>query len=358
MTSSCAIIPEQCGGATLLVALALLIASIALALALGHTSALEQRMARNSLLAEQTRQAANAGLNYGLAVLKRARPTWFVAPDGNEIAAPDSTPPAFTSHSGDSFAINIAFVRDPRWQGYMLVRADASPASAPEVEMQAAQFVRPLGVLTASGEDAAPLLVDGCAELASMQDIYPFAADGATPGRALATSGPAACSETQDVNLHGGHVQGEAFDSGTIWEHVFTLSREEFQALAQSQHDHPAAQRDYWWATDADLSGGAWRRSLGSAARPVVLVIPADLGCPAFSGGTQIVGMVFIEADCSGGPAWGDVRIYGSLVLRGTIDQLGPATRLLHISQAPGAAIRIEPPPLEVLRLAGTWRDF
>lgn len=363
MTNCCVHYPDhfphqQRGGATLLVALALTIALVALAIALGHTSALEQRMARNSLLAEQTRQAANAGLNYGLATLKAARPTWLTAPDGTELATPNSTPPLLTSHTGDSFALNITFMRDPRWRGYILARSSAAPASDPDVEAHVTQFVRPLGVLTAAGEDAPPLLVDGCVDLTQVNDIYPDAADGTAPGVALATSGAAACNRVGGANLHGGHIQADAFADGARWDHLFTLNREALHSLAQTQADDPTDQRDYWWARSSDLSGGDWRTSLGTATRPIVLIIPAELGCPAFSGGTQIVGLVFIEADCSGGPAWGDARIYGNLSLSGDIAQLGPTTRLLHISHAPGHPVRIEPPPLDVLRLAGSWRDF
>ncbi|MFA7387773.1 MAG: hypothetical protein WCZ87_08950, partial [Thiohalobacteraceae bacterium] len=79
---------------------------------------------------------------------------------------------------------------------------------------------------------------------------------------------------------------------------------------------------------------------------------------PRFSGGAEIVGLVFIEADCTGAPGWGEVRIYGSLVVNGQFASLGPGSRLFDIGQLPGAPASIELPPLGVTLLAGSWKDF
>ncbi len=339
----------------MLVGLALVIVLVALAVSLGHTSALEQRMARNTLLANQTRQAAQSGLDYGLAWLKQQRPEWLTATNGRDVAAPDRNPPPITNSNGETFAINLTFERAAEWRGFIFVQASASPASAPEIEARVSQFARPIGVLTANGEDAPPLIVDGCADLTQANDVYPRAAD--TPGvtgPAVASSSNADCIDVGSTNLHGGAVRGESFAPGELWDHLMAVSREEFQTLA-AEH---GSSGDYHWATAADLNAGNWRRSLGRPERPVVLIIPTELGCPRFSGGARIVGLIMVEADCGGAPSWGDVQIFGSLAIGGGFDALGPSSRLYHISLAPAGPDTLEPPPLDVVVRAGGWRDF
>lgn len=351
---------RQRGAASLLIGLALVAAIVALAAGLGHTVALEQRMARNTVLAAQTREAAIAGLGYARAALVQARPAWTLMADGRELATTRRNAPPLHTHAGDRFAINIGFERRPLWRGYIRTEVRAAPAAEPDIEARVSQFLLPLGVLTAAGEEAPPLVVDGCADLSRATDLYPLGADEATAGPVLSSSVDATCAHLGSVNLHGGIVQGHAFAPGTLWNQLMSVSRDELHTLAAAQAAAgvPPRLRDYWWATAADLADGAWRTSLGSARRPIVLVIPTELGCPAFGGGAQLIGLVLIEADCGGGPAWGDVRLYGSLAVRGAFGRLGPTSRLLHISHAPGAPRRIEPPPLGVVAFAGSWKDF
>lgn len=352
--------PRQRGAATLLIGLVLVMLSVALAVSVAHTTVLEQRMARNSLLASQSGEAANAGLGFGSAWLIRHRPAWIVLPGGEEIATPDRNPPGLSTGSGGEFAVNLTFERRAEWQGFIRVEATAAPASAPEIEARVSQFLRPTGVLTHAGETAPPLLVDGCADVSAAGAIYPAGADTPGAGPAVASSAEAAC--IAGGPLHGGTLTGEAFAAGALWEHVFSVGRDELQALAgeQAAAELPHEERDYWWASAADLTAGDWRLDLGSPERPIVLVIPAELGCPRFAGGVRLVGVVLIEAECLDAPAWGDVHIYGTLALAGTVNftNLGPGSRLLHISHAPGSPDRIEPPRLDVLTLAGSWRDF
>lgn len=359
--------PRQRGAATLLIGLVLVMVSVALAISVAHTAVLEQRMARNSLLASQSGEAASAGLGFGGAWLIRHRPDWIALPGGEEIATPDRNPPGLSTGSGGEFAVNLTFERRAEWQGFIRVEATASPASAPEIEARVSQFLRPTGVLTHAGETAPPLLVDGCADVSAAGGLYPEDANTPGAGVAAATSADAACVVGTAGTLHGGVLAGEAFAPGALWSHVFSVGREELRMLAaeQAAAELPPEERDYWWAGAADLTAGDWRLDLGSPERPIVLIIPAELGCPRFTGGVRLVGVVLIEAECLGAPVWGDMRIYGTLALAGSVDfaNLGPGSRLLHISHVPSASMpsapdRIEPPRLDILPLAGSWRDF
>ncbi len=352
-------LPAQRGATTILISLTLVLACVLLTISVAQTVTLETRMARNALLASQARLAAQAGLNYASSWLKHTRPSWLPAADGSDIAAPDSNPPNLASASGGDFAINIGYERRDEWAGYLRVSASAIPAQAPEIEALASQFIRPSSALTWAGESAPPLLVDGCADLSGSSDLYPANADSDNAGVVLQSSATLACTDIGASNLHGGSLQAEAFAAGSLWQQVFSISRDEFAALAADQQSLAIEQREYWWATASDLTGGEWRSSVGSPDRPILLVIPDALGCPRFSGGALIVGVVLIEADCSGAAAWGDVQLYGSLAVTGNFAALGPGSRLAHISEHPDdGPARIEAPLLDVIVLAGSWKDF
>ena len=350
---------RQRGAVTVLIGLTLVLICVMLVIGVAQTTTLETRMARNSLLANQTRQAALAGFNYGAAWLKTHRADWLVLADGSEVATPTTNPPAIRSGDGDSFAINVTFERRTEWAGYLHVKSSAVPGNAPEVEAIVSQFLRPSSALTWAGEIASPLVVDGCADLSGTSDLYPLHADSDTVGVAITSSVGVSCLSLGSANTHGGLVLGAAFPVGELWKYLLSVSREEFQTLAAAQTAHEPGQRDYWWATSADLNSGEWQLSLGSLERPIVLVIPSELGCPRFSGGPQLVGLVLIEADCTGAASWGDVRVYGSLGVSGNFTSLGLGSRLFHISEYPGGGpARIEPPLLDIIQLAGSWKDF
>jgi hypothetical protein len=349
----------QRGAVTVLIGLTLVMICVMLVIGVAQTTTLETRMSRNSLLANQARQAALAGFNYGAAWLKTHHADWLSVPDGSEVATPTTNPPMIVSGDGDSFAINVTFERRAEWAGYLRVESSAVPGNAPEVEAIVSQFLRPSSALTWAGETAPPLVVDGCADLSGASDLYPLNADSDAVGAAISSSSAVTCLTLGTVNTHGGSLSGDVFPAGGLWSHLLSVSRDEFQTLAATQSDAEPSQRDYWWATAADLNNGEWQLSLGSPQRPIVLIIPAELGCPRFSGGAQLVGLVLIEADCTGAAGWGDVRLYGSLGVSGDFASLGPGSRLFHIGEFPGGgAARIEPPPLDIILLAGSWKDF
>lgn len=354
---------QQAGGASLWVSLALIIASLTLSLAVAHSIAMEQRMARNNVLLEQARWAAMAGLNFAAATLQQTRPDWLPAPTGVQQASVAQNPPLLYSQGGDSFAVNITYQRALHWNGYIFTQASAAAASSPEIEVQVSQFQRPLGVLSPAGEAAPPLVVDGCAQLRAAIELLPWQTDRGAAGTALASSGAADCTQLGQANVQAGQVRAQAFPADGMWDYLFAVGREEFRALAAADRQRPAPQRNYWWARATDLRAGQWRTSLGSVEQPVILLIPRELGCIAFGGGARIIGLVFIEAPCGQGPAWGPLRLYGSLALAGETPRFAAGSQLSHISHATATPALsrpwyIEPPPLDVIRVAGSWRDF
>jgi hypothetical protein len=107
-----------------------------------------------------------------------------------------------------------------------------------------------------------------------------------------------------------------------------------------------------------DLQNGQWTYALGTSQHPVVLVFPANLGCPAITAGTIIVGIVFYESDCtlSNHPLHGE--IYGTMAINGSLGVYSENLKLAHISQASQPEVGLKFPILKIPRLMGTWRDF
>ena len=330
---------RQRGSGTLLVALMLVFSITALLFGVAQGTAEGQRSSR--LLGQQqaARLAAEAGLAWGRRWLIERPVSWLPAGGGLEIAAPGRAAPPLPAPDGDRFGINVAFRRhaaDPR---FVQLVADAQLRGIPELHARVSAWVRPASVLSRAGEQAPPLVVDGCLTRPhSGADIRPQGLFGPRPGPALASS----------------------FPRGGLWDHLFAVTRGELQRLAGDEvtRGMPPGARRYWWATPADLAAGQWRRSLGSPSAPVVLVFPAALGCPQLGGGAQIHGLVVIEAACAGGPPWGHFRLFGTLAVGGDLQRLSPGVRLAHIEQAAGRPARLDLPIIEAPQVPGSWRDF
>ncbi|WP_297528585.1 hypothetical protein [Thiohalobacter sp.] len=352
---------RQRGSGTLLVALMLLFSITALLFDVAQGTGESQRASR--LLAQQqaARAAAEAGLAWGRRWLIERPVAWLPAGGGLEIGAPGRAAPALPAPDGDRFGINVAFARhaaDPR---FVRVVADAQLRGIPEIHGRVSAWLRPASVLTRAGEQAPPLVVDGCLSRPhSGADVRPQGLFSLQPGTALASSGPAGCHAPGAANLRGGAIQGGAFTGGGLWAHLFAVSRAELQQLAADEvaRGLPPAARRYWWATAADLAAGQWRRSLGRPTAPVVLVFPAALGCPQLGGGAQVHGVVVIEAPCPGGPPWGHFTLFGTLAVGGNLNRLSPGVRLAHIEQAAGQPPRLALPIIEAPQVPGSWRDF
>jgi Tfp pilus assembly protein PilX len=352
---------SQQGVATLTVSLTLLTAITLLSIAFAHSEMMEQRITNNQLRASEAAQAAEAGLAFGRAWLSRYRARWRDTGTATQSSIPDSDAPRIQGNHGDTFVIGVTFQRTALQPYYVKIRADARARSEPGLIASTEAYVRPQTVLSQTGEASPPLVIDGCIPVVTgTPDIYPRHADSADATVAIASSGNGGCLNLDALDLHGGDAQIQAFLPGQAWEYVFRISKSEMKALADAEQgaNLPTTQRSYWWATTTDLVGRTWTRSLGSPDNPVVLVVPAHMDCPRLGAGTVIYGVVFVEGGCEGTADWGSARIYGALVIEGTLGQLSPKLRLAHISVASINHEELLLPLIGAPMVPGTWKDF
>ena len=342
---------RQRGAATLVVALGLLVAVSGLVLAVARTRLTEQRLTGNDIHHLREHLAAQALLEYGIARLAADawRLDWPAAADGWQRRAL-AVPAGLIDTTAGETVIDLA--RRIEAPAFIRVRSRAGA-----VRME--QWVRPLGILSPAGEQAPPLLTTGCPAAASSAAIYPRGANGPRPAAAVWSFAGARCRPVPWPDLHGGGVRLREMPRDGLWSMLFSVDREAFRALADADADRPWSQRRYVRAAAGDLAAGAWRRSLGSSARPVALVFPADLGCPPLGAGVRITGVVFYAGDCSATETPGaGARITGTLVFAGRPGRLAGTATLLHVSEAADPKPVLPFPTLRAPRLPGSWADF
>jgi hypothetical protein len=108
----------------------------------------------------------------------------------------------------------------------------------------------------------------------------------------------------------------------------------------------------------ADLVNGRWTQSLGRPDRPVVLYFPPQVGCPEFSPGVRIYGIVFIDSSCKSPIARMRLDIFGSLIINGDFNAGSAGLQLNHIQAADKRRTLLDFPVLRSLKIPGSWRDF
>lgn len=347
----------QRGAATLTIALALIMAITMLSYAVAYTANTEQRMTQNDQLRQDSLQAAEAGILYSLQWLGTQRPDWIEVED-RLLFSPSV--PSLTTATRDSFAFNIVFEAEDDNDRFIHVTSDACAANTPEICSRISLYAKPISILTDKGERAPPLILDGCVTASSGQPrLLPDPAS-TNPVSAI-SSHSASCLDPTLLNLGTGRTIGNAFAPNQLWQQLFGISREEFQTLADAEDAAgvPDAERNYWLVAADDLNAGRWDRSLGSPEQPVILVVPASLGCPAFGGGAIIHGLVYIDASCdAGAPVWDNLEIFGALAIAGNSAQLSADVRITHIRYTAPAPPRLLPPLLGAVPVPGTWSDL
>ncbi|MEA2080621.1 MAG: hypothetical protein U9P00_12325, partial [Pseudomonadota bacterium] len=97
---------------------------------------------------------------------------------------------------------------------------------------------------------------------------------------------------------------------------------------------------------------------LGTADRPVALVFSAETGCPEFSDGVRLYGVVFIDTDCPEPIAGYSFEVFGSLIINGKLNVWNTKLQLNHIQLADAQQTRLHFPVLRSVPVPGSWKDF
>ena len=356
---------RQRGAASLAVTMILLFLVLLVTLFGARSLVQDTRAGANEYQSARAFEAAEAGIEYGIAWLNANPPPHSFAADKSPygVFTGCATASACERISTDlslnlpnGFAVTVRLRRatvplDAMNVIEVLAHAVSTADANTVARAQQKAFVSPFNK-NKPGQTASPLLINGCLSgVTGSPDIIPKAA-GAS---AIISSQAATCLDEGHFNLHGGAKTGNGF-TGTAWDYLFPgISKTEMQTIAQTQIDAGLAltDRTVLWVT----SGSPWHDSVGSAAKPVILIFAAASGCPKINGGPAIVGLVYFEGGCDSN-GFGGATIDGTLAYEGSLTKFNSNTTLRYSSAVADLTGKGSNLGGKTPKLAGTWRDF
>ncbi len=360
---------RQQGAATLLVVTMLALAMTVISLTTARTGIMEQQIVGNDLRAREAFEAANAGIEYGIAYLTNdsaysnyKRLTWTNS-DGNQSSLPNTASENITL--GDfSYMLNVTYQRELK-SSYIKVLSIATETHDNTITATNEQYVK-------VQFNAPPLVIDGCLDgVVGGPDLYiGTRADSIAVGTSNSSANQGVWGDGNDadnpclkqghLNAHGGQPVGALFPPGKAWEYIFgTTTREQIKARADAEVAARIADsdRNYVWVSDS----GNYHTSWGSPTHPVILVFDAAADCPRINGSPTIYGIVFVDAPCSAN-GWGGAAIYGSVVINGNVSKLNANTAIHDWTDASGTVKSLGNSFSfindGIYKIPGTWKDF
>jgi len=345
----------QSGAATLLVALVLMMSITVITLAVARTQVAEQRITANDNWNIRLSLQAEASLAQGIAYLNRSFEalTWTAEPEDDSLISRLSFPGNWPDIKTE------LVIRRPAGPGeYISLHAISQRNDNSNVLANAQQHVRPLSVLTPWIEFAPPLVINGCPTgVPGNVHIRPLNTDSDQAGEAIWLNEDASCPAVHSIDIHGGSVTQKPMVEN-LWPLIFSVSLEAFDSLALDERDLPANKRRYWVAQASDLYSDRWGMSLGTTKEPVVLYFPSELGCPEFTGGVRIYGVIFIDTDCPDPVNRQNFEIFGTLIVNGSLNITDADIQFNHIQVEDSRKSRLHFPILRSVRVPGSWKDF
>ncbi len=353
----------QRGAATLLTAMALMVATTSLVLTAVHAQLLNSRINGNVQDSVKHYLLAEAGIDYAIEYLTTNfyQLAWSGKNGNNQTAHPVIDARWLNSLDTQTRRIKLSLSRSRQHPAFIGVSSQILDAATNQIRLEISQITRPLSILSPAGEQAPPLVLDGCIlATTGSPDLYPEILRNKLPVAAIWSSRKTPCPLQATLDLHRGTVSNQRFKSGQLWDFLFSIDQAEYTQLVNNEitQNIDTPQRRYWLVSTADLHNKQWTRSLGSPKQPVLLVFPASLGCPAITRGTTVYGIVFYHADCTATTHPVEGNIAGTLAISGSLGIYSEHLDLAHISRASNQHQRLAFPILKTPRLAGTWRDF
>lgn len=382
----------QGGAATLLVVVILLLLMTILTLTVNRNSVVEQQMTGNDIRAREAQEAAEAGLEYGVAWAGKNSITWV----GNSMSCPGATgcPTLSTisgSSTGEDYTISsLTYSRSSDTSDFIRITSTSQGASDSTITANSLVYIKPGGLLTSDGKLPPPIVMEGCLTSSTgTPDIFPAwndlnndgIQDAGEMGPAMITSQPetvggdycldycgpgggcdatAAGTGNGHLDLNGGVLTNDqAFPdndgdgNGTVWEYYFDVSPAQYQAAASTTLSTAAGA--YYVTSTGNWAGGTY----GSPTNPVIIVF--ENGCPKPTGNTTIYGILFYKElnGCVSDPmnGWGSVVVYGSVGANGGIHKMNANLEIHGVGSGSGMTTITEI-PINASKLPGTWSDF
>lgn len=383
---------NQKGAATLFVVVVLLIVMAVIALMVGQKGLMEQQMTGNDLRAKEAQEAAEAGLERGVAFAASN----VVPPSGTtsiECSGPGSSQtgcPNLTNVSSDQTTsgetYNISSLYFER-VGTEFIRITSRATGGADggdqnISARSTVYIKPGGILSSNATLPPPLVMSGCmTQTTGTPDIVP-----GSNGTAIMTSQPDATTGGEmclnhcgpgggnnnpcqnpdadgsfaHLDINGGTLENDQAypdwdgdGEGTVWEYYFDVPVETYQQYAS---DTLSTEGGMYYITD---SGNQPNGTYGSLSNPAIMVF--ENGCPKFNGNTTIYGIVFFRDQnacvSNGMNGWGNVTIYGSIGVTGGVHQLNANIEIYGVGSGSGLE-EINQIPINASKLPGTWNDF
>jgi hypothetical protein len=364
---------RQQGAATLLVVMVLAIVMAVVSMTTARTGLMEQKIVGNDLRAREAQEAAEAGLEYGVAWAGKNKVPWPTTGDLNIVTCPTSGCPALPqitgSSTGETYNISsLKYFRPSTSSEFIGVTSISQGVNDTTITAQAQDFVKPGSILSSEYKhDSVPFVVNGCV---SGVGGNPATHTGNPAQLSVITSQNASCVVKGDFNKTtsdpwGGAAQ-RAFTSA--WSFTFSgLSLTTAKAWAEADSnvfannnslpDGPAIGRGFYVVNDQrPISGNS---TYGSSTKPVVIIFPPEVGCPQINGNITVYGFVYYETGtpCSD-QGWGRLTIHGGIIGESDITKVTATSD--HYAQGQGSSgIVINSfDPIDASRVPGTWKDF
>lgn len=350
---------KQQGMATLLVTLLLAMIMGVMAMTTAQTGLMEQRITGNDLRAREVQEAAEAGLEYGVAWGKKnAIPNSVTCASGS---LPTGCPSALTtvvgSSTGETYGYTLTYTK-----GTNAIKVTSTGRGVADNTITAVSeaWIKQISFLTTKGESAPPFVINGTlTNVTGTPDIN----TGNPPGVAILTSQPVSGIETGHFDLHGGTVNQDTFPatSTPAWNYLFSVplsvainiaTANGYVKSTSTLPATPASGKEpfYVWDSDSHISS-----NYGTATSPVVIII-TNGHCPKLNGGPTIYGFVYFPASCSD-QGWGNAEIHGTIVSEGNITKV-TANSLSIGNGIGGGGTDTSKFISEATRIPGTWKDF
>jgi hypothetical protein len=321
---------------------------------------MEQKLVGNNLRAREAQEAAEAGLEYGVAWAKSNAVSSTVTCSSGSL--PTGCPTALTtvtgSSTGESYSYTLTYT-----VGTSSIKVTSAAQGVADTSIAAGSeaWLKQISYLTTAGQSAPPLVING-----GLSGVTgnPTNDTGSPPGTAVLTSGSVASVDT-------GHLGGNPTLGATVsspfpdtshpaWDYMFGISLETATAIAIANGYNypthalpttPAAGKApfYVWNSGTHISS-----DYGSAAHPVVIIITAG-NCPKINGGPTIYGMVYFADSCDDN-GWGGATIHGSVIAEASITKLTANGTI--IANGVGGVNISNGFVSDTARIPGTWKDF
>lgn len=395
---------QQRGVYTIVVSVLIVAVSMLALRGVTKSAVVEERIATNEEEFKEVMHAAEAALDYGIAMYAKQDPTWNLPTTGTiEWGVANPAPPvvAYTNDDGNakrSYTASVRYERDNTnalSEGYVEIIAIAASTTNAEVTATVRQYVHDNYILGDPGFGTAPLMVKGClTNVTGTPDL--FVDNDFDDGIISLQNSSSTCVDPGHAEVYypgdpdnlgnpgQSNPNSQGFDeitptedsigyannpTGDLWEYVFSpsMTRTEVkkQALEQEQ-DLARGQRTIMWIDYGNteyLSSNNFSNSNngGSPSAPVIIVFSDTWQtagqCPGFQGNIDVYGIIFVDADCPDGNGWGNLTVYGSVAINGDLNQPNAQTNYVNaggLFANDGATLKSD----WVARIPGSWRDF